>query len=240
MASRRYQWHVGGWACGHRSELGAIRLDPSHGHRSQHAAAFRCLPVGGVHAIFERCALGSRPMRQQLRWTLGGTLLLSAASLWWPQSGPRVIGAVEAVPGAPELGTRGWTDTPQLKAPLPRSLEPLQLEPARRDPFAPIVATAPATVAAPPLKPVVVQEPAVAAPLAAPPLTLRYLGRMVTPDGRPMVLLARGDTAVSVQPGMMLDEGYRVQRVTAEAVHLVYPPTGAEVDIPIPPAPTSP
>ncbi|MCY4757299.1 hypothetical protein [Pelomonas aquatica] len=63
---------------------------------------------------------------------------------------------------------------------------------------------------------------------------------MVTPDGRPMVLLARGDTAVTVQAGMMLDEGYRVLRISPEAVRLVYPPTGGEVDIPIPPAPHTP
>jgi hypothetical protein len=63
---------------------------------------------------------------------------------------------------------------------------------------------------------------------------------MVTPDGRSVVMLTRGDSAVTVQPGMTLDEGYRVLRITAEAVRLVYPPTGGEVDIPIPPAQNSP
>lgn len=63
---------------------------------------------------------------------------------------------------------------------------------------------------------------------------------MVTPDGKSMVMLARGDAAVAVHAGMTLDEGYRVLRVTPEAVRLVYPPTGGEVDIPIPPVPNNP
>lgn len=179
-------------------------------------------------------------MRQHLRWTLGGTLLLSAVSVLWPPSGPKVVGAAEVSPGNPAPGTTSMADGSQSKAPLPHALEPLQLELARRDPFVPVVAAAPVVAVVPPPKSVITPEPPVAAPPAVPPLTLRYLGRMVTPDGRPMVLLARGDAAVSVQAGMVLDEGYRVLRINAEAVRLVYPPTGAEVDIPIPPAPNSP
>lgn len=181
-------------------------------------------------------------MRQELRWTLGGTLLLSAAALWWPQSAPKVVGAVDVTPGDAGRRTAGLPAAPPVVVPLPRTLESLHLEPAQRDAFAAAApaASAVAVAPAPPPKPLPAPAPAVAEPPIAPPLTLRYLGRMVTPEGRPVVLLARGDAPVTVQPGMMLDEGFRVLRVTSEAVRLVYPPTGGEVDIPIPPAPNNP
>lgn len=179
-------------------------------------------------------------MRTELRWTLGGTLLLSVAALWWPQSGPKVVGAEEHPTGDAAHASANSPDYAQLKAPLPPTLDPQPIEPARRDPFV-AMPPAPAVVAAAP-RPTPQPAPPPIAPAVptAPPLTLRYLGRMVTPDGRPMVLLARGDTAVTVQAGMMLDEGYRVLRISPEAVRLVYPPTGGEVDIPIPPAPHTP
>lgn len=179
-------------------------------------------------------------MRQELRWTLSGTLLLTAAALWWPQSAPKVVGAVDVAANGAAHGTSGVQDGSPVIEPLPGALEPLRLEPAQRDPFATVVPAAAVAVAAPPPKPLPAPAPVVPEPPAAPPLTLRYLGRMVTPDGRPMVLLARGDAAVAVQAGMVLDEGYRVLRITPEAVRLVYPPTGGEVDIPIPPAPNNP
>lgn len=178
-------------------------------------------------------------MRQELRWALGGTVLLSAAAWLWPQAVPRVVSATEpgSNGGAPTDG--GLMNLASPKAPLPPALEPLLLEPARRDAFSPMVPIASAAVAAPPPAPQPAPVPLTPQP-AAPPLALRYLGRMMTPDGLPMVLLARGDAAVPVQTGMVLDEGYQVLRITAEAIRLVYPPTGAEVDIPIPLAPTSP
>ena len=66
-------------------------------------------------------------------------------------------------------------------------------------------------------------------------MTVRYLGTMTTPAGDRLVMLARGDTTVPVQPGTRLDEGYVVETISADAVRLVYPPLGTTVDIPIPP-----
>ena len=71
-------------------------------------------------------------------------------------------------------------------------------------------------------------------------MTWRYLGTMITPAGQRLVMLARGDTTVTVQPGTRLDEGYVVEAIGSDAVRLVYPPLGTVVDVPIPPAqPTS-
>lgn len=65
----------------------------------------------------------------------------------------------------------------------------------------------------------------------------RYLGTMVTPAGQRLVMLARGDTVVTVQPGASLDDGYVVEAVGSDAIRVTYPPLGTVVDIPIPPAP---
>lgn len=58
---------------------------------------------------------------------------------------------------------------------------------------------------------------------------------MLTPTGERLVMLARGDSSVTIQAGMRLDEGYVVESIDAGAVHLIYPPLGTAVDIPIPP-----
>jgi hypothetical protein len=59
---------------------------------------------------------------------------------------------------------------------------------------------------------------------------------MVTPSGERLVMLARGDTSLTIQVGTRLDEGYVVESIGTGAVHLVYPPLGTGIDIPIPPA----
>jgi hypothetical protein len=64
----------------------------------------------------------------------------------------------------------------------------------------------------------------------------RFLGRMLSPEGRPITLLARGDVTIEIQPGQQLEDGYRVEAVSAQAIRLAYPPLGTAVDVPIPPA----
>ena len=86
----------------------------------------------------------------------------------------------------------------------------------------------------------VLTPPPAPPPPAAPGINLRYLGRMTTPEGRHVVLLARGDAALTVQVGTTLEEGYVVQTIGSDAVRLVYPPLGTVVDVPIPqPQPSS-
>jgi hypothetical protein len=128
-----------------------------------------------------------------------------------------------------------------IPAPLLSTLELLQLQPAERDIFVsvsapnqpvkpPSGAVAPPTLAAamPPT-----QTAVVAAAPTAPALAWRYFGAMTTPEGQPLTLLARGDATLSVQPGTALDQGYVVQSISREAVRLVYPPLGTEVELPI-------
>ncbi len=123
-----------------------------------------------------------------------------------------------------------------LQTPLPRELSPWQVDLASRDPFVPYAPPAPMEPA--PAKVVRKLEPIAEPAPTAPPMTYRFLGRMLTPEGRPITLLARGDAAIEVKAGQQLEEGYRVDSVNAQAVRLVYPPLGTVVDIAIPAAPS--
>lgn len=173
-------------------------------------------------------------MRSRLRWALVGTVALAAAALWWPAQRATTVQAVRRDPGQPgEAGPSSGTADLEL-APLPRELAPWQIEPASRDPFAPVAPPAQPVVAAPVAPAPVVLTPPPPPPPAAPGINLRYLGRMTTPEGRHVVLLARGDAALTVQVGTTLEEGYVVQAVGSDAVRLVYPPLGTVVDVPIP------
>jgi len=66
----------------------------------------------------------------------------------------------------------------------------------------------------------------------------RFAGRVVDPDGHELVYLSRADgTPVAVKAGATLEGGYVVESVTADGVHLIYPPLGARVTVSAPPAP---
>jgi hypothetical protein len=186
---------------------------------------------------------GAGRLRPALRWALGGTLLLAAAALWWPRATVPLVAAVEtAADRAVAVPTLG-VGSPAKAALLPHALPVWSIEPAERDPFVPPppkpVPTPPAPkqapVAAPPMT---LPAPVVPAPVA-PSFSLRYLGRMVNPDGRELVLLARGDAPVLVAVGSALDEGYVVKAISKDAVQLVYPALGTLVTVPIPPPPGS-
>lgn len=182
-------------------------------------------------------------MRRSLLWTFAGTVLLSAAAIWRTSSAPQVVAAVDRQANTAELASPGASQgggPAGAAVPLPSHYEPIAIESAQRDIFALVAAPAPPSPpVARPVPPPLTVAPSLPSPPVAPPMSLRYLGGMVTPEGRQLVLLAKGETSVSVQPGTRLDDGYLVQSVSREAVRLVYPPTGTEVDIPIPPPPTT-
>lgn len=93
-------------------------------------------------------------------------------------------------------------------------------------------------------------QPAPAQPAASPPagslapvapvLNYRFFGRMTTPQGQVMTLLAREDHVVVVEPGQQLDEGYVVESVDLNAVRLHYPPLDVHVSIVVPPPTVEP
>jgi hypothetical protein len=125
---------------------------------------------------------------------------------------------------------------------LPEQLERDTLEAAKRDPFS-VVAPPPVTSAPqklPPAPPpiVPVPAPAMAAPVPmAPPLNLRFMGRMTSPDGQHMIFASLAESPVTLSVGQELPNGYRVDSITDRIVQLSYPALGttARLDLPEPP-----
>jgi hypothetical protein len=166
---------------------------------------------------------------------------LSVLALWVEDQPAKIVAALERpTSGASPMGVGGSRESPpsdKTTEGLPPQLEALQIEAARRDIFVPVEPPAPKVV--PPAPAPVAPPPPPPTPMA-PPMSWRYLGAMVTPAGQRLVMLAKGDTNVTIQAGTQLDEGYVVEAIGADAVRLVYPPLGTVVDLPIPPAPPSP
>src|SRR5687767_7000876 len=78
------------------------------------------------------------------------------------------------------------------------------------------------------------QAAAAAAPAApvAPPMPYRVAGTVMQ-DGAAQIVLARGDSVLTVREGDMLDGAYRVDAVSAERVTLTYVPLGLREDLPV-------
>lgn len=174
-------------------------------------------------------------MRRSLKWTLTVSGLLSAVALWTDTS-PRIVAAVEPrlierdrLPPAPERRA-----VPSSQPPLPATWTPTRLALAQRDLFAPADArpVAPPMTAAPPPA----QPPAPPPPPPTPEMRLRYLGRMQTPQGDTLVYLGAGDTALPVKQGDHLDNGFVIDRIDDDGIHLLYPPNQQRLVIAIPPA----
>ena len=112
--------------------------------------------------------------------------------------------------------------------------EPAPLGPARFDPFVgtPLAPLQPAPKAAVAVLP---PESVPLAPAPPPALAYRFVGRMVSPQGQTITWLARADHVMSVEAGQRLDEGYVVESIDADAMHLYYPPLNARMSMPLPP-----
>lgn len=181
-------------------------------------------------------------MHRGLSWLLGATIFASLVAIY-SGNPSRLVAAVEprvrqSEPFYPMLGP----SNPGAFAralPLPGDLIPLAIEAAKRDIFLPLP-TIPAAASQPkPVLPsvvvVTVPPPAPPAVPQAPPANARFLGSIVTPEGKKVVYLIRGDSAVPVVNGQRLDDGYIVESLTALAITLIYPPSGLRVVVPIPP-----
>ena len=171
-------------------------------------------------------------MRRGLLWLLGATAVLSAVALWVADGPAKVVAALDRQ-GAAALPLAEGRTSIEPAQPLAREIAAITLEPARRDIFIPVEPPAPKVVSPPP-EAAPIPEPL--PPPSAPAMTWRYLGSMLTPDGQRLVMLARGETNVTIEAGMVLEDGYVVQAISADAVRLVYPPLGTVVDVPIPAA----
>lgn len=137
--------------------------------------------------------------------------------------------AVKPRPAAVAATTAGATR-------LPSALHRPVLQPALRDPFAatPTVVGMATLPAAPPPPP---PPPALPAAPAPPALDLSFAGRMVAPDGSTAVLVLSGEGSLLLRAGEVLSNGYRVESIDAQAVHLSYPPLGTQARLALPAPP---
>lgn len=66
----------------------------------------------------------------------------------------------------------------------------------------------------------------------APPLPYRFAGKLVQ-DGKLQVFLAKGDAAIPIRQGEILDGAYRVEAIGEDRITLVYLPLGHKESIPV-------
>jgi hypothetical protein len=177
-------------------------------------------------------------------WNLRGLeiplLLVTAALVWrigWPESHRSFDASAQPMASAHDNPTPSnyasitaeeGVSTPENDPGRPA------LAPFSRDPFVIQVAPPPA----PP--PAMVVAPVMAAPIVyqEPPPSLSFGGRMLTPDGRAVVLARWADgTPVTLEEGKDLGNGFRVERMTEHSVDLLNPQTQAMVQLVLPPAP---
>jgi len=114
---------------------------------------------------------------------------------------------------------------------LPAQLERPLLVPADRNPFAATVVPLP--IIAAPKKITATTPPAPSAPA----LNLKFTGKMTAPDGTQLVFVAFGETPMSLSPGQILPNGYKVLAINDRSIELNYLPLNfsTRFDLPEPP-----
>jgi hypothetical protein len=71
--------------------------------------------------------------------------------------------------------------------------------------------------------------------ISTPSPDVRYLGSFAAPSGALTLYLAQHDDELEAKVGESLPNGYIIESATAQAISLVYPPTGTKVIVPVAP-----
>lgn len=171
-------------------------------------------------------------MNAGVRWALVATLMLVAVALLRPNQTSTTSQLVVAADRPTALPGNSGPNT------LPEQLPLVALDEARLDPF---VGFAPPPIAQPQpirLKPKPVQSVEQVAPLppSPPPVSYRYLGKLVDPQGQVLVYLTRQDEIIQVSNGTKLPDGYVIESISANSIRLHFPSLDARAMIVIPPA----
>lgn len=160
--------------------------------------------------------MNARPWRQRVLFSaLAVTIALTAAS-----------GKSRQTPDEPVLPTKNPTPraSRQPVQPLPRvELERLQLQKgtAETDPAASSAFKAVSWYVPPPPPPP--PKPLPPPPPTAPPMPFSFMGRYEDGEKR-IILLVKGDRIYTVSEGEVIDNTYRVERLTAGQLELTYLP----------------
>lgn len=184
-----------------------------------------------------------RSLRPSLGWLLLVAIAMSVAALWWPDATPELT----AHPPEGATASVQRQDAGMNKIPLARDLPRLPSSltgytfdvESGRNPFgqnpAPFALTGRVKTQGDAIP--VVSAPVLKAQETTPPppmLNYRYIGQMTGPDGVAYVYLARSDSAVRIQAGTVLEDGYIVERIDSDAVKLQHHASSGKVKIPIP------
>jgi hypothetical protein len=92
---------------------------------------------------------------------------------------------------------------------------------------------APLKPPAPPAPPSRAERSAEPAAPPVPPLPFKYLAQVLE-DGQQSIFLSRDNRQYSVQAGQTIDNQYRVERITANEITIVYLPAGVRQTLAIP------
>lgn len=179
-------------------------------------------------------------MRPLLVLGLLMSLLATAWALWWPVEPESLVAAA----GSPR---RSLSESPPINdltprtssaaAPAHRDSEDPTLSPASRDSFN-LISPEPTPATAKTL-PEPVRHEAASPPLpvpAAPAMTHAVIGRFRTPEGRHLVYLQDGSSAVVAEPGVTLSSGYVVEALSPQELRLRHPLAEHAVSLPLPDA----
>jgi len=173
-------------------------------------------------------------------------LLLAVALLlvWVNWRSPAVVDVVNATERGASPSAVASTDSAsspltqgKSSSQLPEQLKRPALESARNDPFVLPVPPPPVVAKLAPPPPLQIVPPAPPPEPVAPPVNLRYTGRLTAPDGSQVVYVAYGETSLAITVGQSLPNGYRVNAITSRAVELSYPSLNitAQLELPEPP-----
>jgi hypothetical protein len=77
-----------------------------------------------------------------------------------------------------------------------------------------------------------VHTPAAVSKPAPPPMPYRVAGKLLH-EGPPQLVLAKGDSIVTVREGDTLEDGYRVEAIHRDHVTLLYLPLRVREDLPV-------
>lgn len=167
-------------------------------------------------------------MQVWLRRTLLLTLVITGVALYKAppkQQSPQVVSAI---------ASQASFASNRSSEPLPGMLPRNELDPARSDPFVgiPTVPKKSTTDS----RPHPIPTPVPQVEVAPPPVMFRFLGRMINPQGRTIAYLTNGSDIISVSPNTQLADGYTVESITQEGVHLHHRPKNIRAVIAISPA----
>jgi hypothetical protein len=180
-------------------------------------------------------------VNSRLKYSIGLTIALSLVSQWTSSPDKFVPALDTSRSPAEELSVAKMISGGKVdvREALPSNWPVPVLEAAQRDVFsAPVQAIPPPPALALALAiPAPVAPPLIVAQQPPPTMSYRFLGKMLNPQGEPVLyLIGQGDQALAIKVGDRLEGGWLVRSVDDDAVHLFHPLADLRAVVAIPAA----